>query len=124
MQSKFNEMMAKNERVERELNTKRKILSDYDEIKKGEIDLLVWKSDMQRSRITILEMQVEDIMGEAIRLKDKYMDGLQKIEALETSLFKEKAQVKSMSAELKETNKDKHEMQTNIDDLHSQVTVF
>jgi hypothetical protein len=38
VQSKFNEMMAKNERVERELNTKRRILEEYDENKKGGIE--------------------------------------------------------------------------------------
>ena len=82
MQSKFNEMMAKNERIERELNTKRKILEDYDEIKKGEIDLLNWKAEMQRNRITNLEMHVEDVTSDAIRLKEKYLRELQKIEWL------------------------------------------
>jgi archaellum component FlaC len=82
VQSKFNEMMAKNERIERELNTKRKILEDYDEIKKGEIDLLNWKAEMQRNRITNLEMHVEDVTSDAIRLKEKYLRELQKIERL------------------------------------------
>jgi archaellum component FlaC len=75
-------MMAKNERIERELNTKRKILEDYDEIKKGEIDLLNWKAEMQRNRITNLEMHVEDVTSDAIRLKEKYLRELQKIEWL------------------------------------------
>jgi archaellum component FlaC len=82
VQSKFNEMMAKNERIERELNTKRKILEDYDEIKKGEIDLLNWKAEMQRNRITNLEMHVEDVASDGIRLKEKYLRELQKIEWL------------------------------------------
>lgn len=74
MQAKFNEMMAHNERVERELNTKRRILAEYDEVKKGEIDLLQWKTEMQRTRITNLEMHVEDVMSEGMRLKGKYWD--------------------------------------------------
>ncbi len=86
VQSKFNEMMAKNERVERELNTKRRILEDYDEIKKGEIDLLNWKAEMQRTRITNLEMHVEDLWGEGIRLKEKYTEKVLKIEGLQIEL--------------------------------------
>lgn len=86
MQNKFNEMMAKNERVERELNTKRRILEDYDEVKKGEIDLLKWKAEMQRSRITNLEMHVEDVSGEGMRMKEKYTEKLLKIEWLQIEL--------------------------------------
>jgi archaellum component FlaC len=99
VQSKFNEMMAKNERVERELNTKRRILGDYDEVKKAEIDLLNWKAEMQRNRITNLEMHVEDVSSEGIRLKEKYTEGVRKIEELEIKLIEEKARVKEMEAE-------------------------
>jgi hypothetical protein len=99
VQSKFNEMMAKNERIERELNTKRRILEEYDEVKKGEIDLLNWKSEMQRNRITNLEMHVEDIRSEGMRVKEKYTDGVRKIEGLEIKLIEEKARVKEMVAE-------------------------
>jgi hypothetical protein len=99
VQSKFNEMMAKNERVERELNTKRRILEEYDEVKKGEIDLLNWKSEMQRNRITNLEMHVEDVRSEGMRVKEKYTAGVRKIEGLEIELIEEKARVKEMVAE-------------------------
>jgi uncharacterized protein YigA (DUF484 family) len=99
VQSKFNEMMAKNERVERELNTKRRILEEYDEVKKGEIDLLNWKAEMQRNRITNLEMHVEDIRSEGMRVKEKYTAGVRKIEGLEIELIEEKARVKEMVAE-------------------------
>jgi hypothetical protein len=96
VQSKFNEMMAKNERVERELNTKRRILEEYDENKKGEIDLLNWKAEMQRNRVTNLEMHVEDIRSEGMRVKEKYIAGVRKIEGLEIELIEEKARVKEM----------------------------
>jgi hypothetical protein len=99
VQSKFNEMMAKNERVERELNTKRRILEEYDENKKGEIDLLNWKAEMQRNRVTNLEMHVEDIRSEGMRVKEKYIAGVRKIEGLEIELIEEKARVKEMVAE-------------------------
>jgi hypothetical protein len=99
VQSKFNEMMAKNERVERELNTKRRILEEYDENKKGEIDLLNWKAEMQRNRITNLEMHVEDVRSEGMRVKEKYTAGVTKIEGLEIELIEEKARVKEMVAE-------------------------
>jgi hypothetical protein len=99
VQSKFNEMMAKNERVERELNTKRRILEEYDENKKGEIDLLNWKAEMQRNRVTNLEMHVEDIRSEGMRVKEKYTAGVRKIEGLEIELIEEKARVKEMVAE-------------------------
>jgi hypothetical protein len=99
VQSKFNEMMAKNERIERELNTKRRILEEYDEVKKGEIDLLNWKAEMQRNRVTNLEMHVEDIRSEGMRVKEKYTDGVRKIEGLEIKLIEEKARVKEMVAE-------------------------
>jgi hypothetical protein len=99
VQSKFNEMMAKNERIERELNTKRRILEEYDEVKKGEIDLLNWKAEMQRNRVTNLEMHVEDIRSEGMRVKEKYTAGVRKIEGLEIELIEEKARVKEMVAE-------------------------
>ena len=99
VQSKFNEMMAKNERVERELNTKRRILEEYDEVKKGEIDLLNWKAEMQRNRVTNLEMHVEDIRSEGMRVKEKYTAGVRKIEGLEIELIEEKARVKEMVTE-------------------------
>jgi hypothetical protein len=99
VQSKFNEMMAKNERVERELNTKRRILEEYDENKKGEIDLLNWKAEMQRNRVTNLEMHVEDVRSEGMRVKEKYTDGVRKIEGLEIELIEERARVKEMVAE-------------------------
>jgi hypothetical protein len=99
VQSKFNEMMAKDERVERELNTKRRILEEYDEVKKGEIDLLNWKAEMQRNRVTNLEMHVEDVRSEGMRVKEKYTAGVRKIEGLEIELIEEKARVKEMVAE-------------------------
>ena len=46
IQAKLNELTAHNERIERELNTKRLILAEYDQVKKGEIELLQWKIDM------------------------------------------------------------------------------
>ncbi len=63
VQSKLNEMMGQNERIERELNTKRRILKEYDESKMIEIDQLEWKIDKQRGMIINLEMGLEDILS-------------------------------------------------------------
>ena len=61
--TKYNELNANYERVERELNTKRKILLEYDKVKKGEIEMLEWKIEMQRDKIMHLEMNVEDVFS-------------------------------------------------------------
>ena len=61
--TKHNELTANYERVERELNTKRKILQGYDKVKKGEIEMLEWKIKMQRDKIMHLEMNVEDVFS-------------------------------------------------------------
>jgi hypothetical protein len=61
--TKHNELTANYERVERELNTKRKILQGYDKVKKGEIEMLEWKIEMQRDKIMHLEMNVEDVFS-------------------------------------------------------------
>jgi hypothetical protein len=61
--TKHNELTANYERVERELNTKRKILQGYDKVKKGEIEMLEWKIEMQRDKIMHIEMNVEDVFS-------------------------------------------------------------
>lgn len=61
--TKYNELNANYERVERELNTKRKILLEYDKVKKGEIEMLEWKIEMQRDKIMHIEMNVEDVFS-------------------------------------------------------------
>lgn len=61
--TKYNELNANYERVERELNTKRKILLEYDKVKKGEIEMLEWKIEMQRDKIMHMEMNVEDVFS-------------------------------------------------------------
>lgn len=61
--TKYNELNANYERVERELNTKRKILLEYDKVKKGEIEMLEWKIEMKRDKIMHIEMNVEDVFS-------------------------------------------------------------
>lgn len=65
-------MLATNETLEREVNTKRTILAEFEDKKKLEIAKYKKTIESQKLRINKVELAFEDVSSDIWRLNDKY----------------------------------------------------
>lgn len=76
-QTKYTDMMGTNEKMERELCTKRQILHDFESVKHQEVTKLKDNIELQRMSIIHQSMHFEDLASDMMRLKDRFLDQIE-----------------------------------------------